>query len=143
MNANAGISPTSSWKSHRSARRSTSRQKGGSFKWTSKLAQIASAVGRWLAVLLGVLWMMTAQGCWLASAKPPPLAPPPPQCPLVECLDRLMTPHPGVDVGNPRTCADAYIIAVDALTGLRASQQLHAELIACVREFNRNASPQH
>lgn len=51
------------------------------------------------------------------------------------CLDRAMQLHPGVELADvPRTCADATVIAIDALTALRESQSAHAELIRCVRE---------
>lgn len=33
------------------------------------------------------------------------------------------------------TCADAVVLAVDAMTALAGCQDVHAELVRCVREY--------
>lgn len=36
---------------------------------------------------------------------------------------------------RPTSCADAVVIAVDGLTALATCQDLHAELVRCVSEY--------
>lgn len=53
-----------------------------------------------------------------------------------------MQVHPGVIADMPRsnaTCAQALVVASDALTALIESQAAHAELIRCVRQFEAEA----
>ena len=51
------------------------------------------------------------------------------------CLDRLLEACPGVETVRPESCADAVVLAGDALTALLACQDRHAELVRCVVEY--------
>jgi len=80
------------------------------------------------------LCLMTLPGCSTLWPRPPAATVVP--CPAIQCLDRAMQVHGGVQSEGARTCADAVILAVDALTALRQSQDAHAELVECIRRHN-------
>lgn len=66
----------------------------------------------------------------------------PPECPVALCLDRALSLAPlegALAKPTPtRTCADAAVLAADALSVLRLERTLHAELIACFAQHNKD-----
>jgi hypothetical protein len=85
--------------------------------------------------LLSVLCLMSLQACSLLRPKLPEAAPVP-QCPIVQCLDRALITCAGVDPRPVHTCADAVLVASDALGEVVVCQEAHAALIRCVEQFN-------
>lgn len=84
-------------------------------------------------LLLMCLCLMTLPSCsWLKPKPPAPQA----KCPVVQCLDRALTLCKGVDPMPIKTCADAVLIASDALGEVVVCQESHAALIRCVEQFN-------
>lgn len=84
---------------------------------------------------LTVLCLMSLGACSLLSPKLPE-APPPAACPIVQCLDRALKVCEGVEPRPIHTCADAVLIASDALGEVVVCQESHAALIRCVEQFN-------
>jgi len=85
--------------------------------------------------LLMCCFLMTLQACsWLRPKPPAPQA----KCPVVQCLDRALTLCKGVDPMPIKTCADAVLIASDALGEVVVCQESHAALIRCVEQFNHD-----
>lgn len=84
-------------------------------------------------LLLTCLCLMTLQACSLLKPKPPE---PAAKCPIVQCLDRALQVCKGVDPMPIKTCADAVLIASDALGEVVVCQESHAALIRCVEQFN-------
>lgn len=85
--------------------------------------------------LLTCLCLMTLPSCsWLKPKPPAPQA----KCPIVQCLDRALQLCKGVDPMAIKTCADAVLIASDALGEVVVCQESHAALIRCVEQFNHD-----
>jgi hypothetical protein len=78
---------------------------------------------------------MTLPSCSWLRPKPPE-APPQAKCPIIQCLDRALLLCKGVDPMTIKTCADAVLIASDALGEVLVCQEAHAALIRCVEQFN-------
>ena len=92
-----------------------------------------------IQALLIALSLTSSAGCSLVWPRAPATPPPMPVCPQIQCLDRALRVHPGLEIDAvPRTCSDATVIAIDALTALRESQAAHAELVLCVQSHNRD-----
>lgn len=87
---------------------------------------------------LAALFLMSSPACSLLKLKPPEAAPVVVACPIVQCLDRAMRTCEGVEPVPVKTCADAVLIASDALGEVLLCQESHAALIRCVQEFNRD-----
>ena len=86
-------------------------------------------------LLLTCLCLMTLPACsWLKPKPPAPQA----KCPVVQCLDRALQLCKGVDPMPIKTCADAVLIASDALGEVVVCQESHAALIRCVEQFNHD-----
>lgn len=86
-------------------------------------------------LLLMCLCLMTLPSCsWLKPKPPEPQA----KCPVVQCLDRALQVCKGVDPMPIKTCADAVLIASDALGEVVVCQESHAALIRCVEQFNHD-----
>lgn len=85
--------------------------------------------------LLTCLCLMTLPACSLLKPKPPE---PAAKCPIVQCLDRALQVCQGVDPMPIKTCADAVLIASDALGEIVVCQESHAALIRCVEQFNHD-----
>ena len=86
-------------------------------------------------LLLTCLCLMTLPACsWLKPKPPEPQA----KCPIVQCLDRALQVCKGVDPMPIKTCADAVLIASDALGEVVVCQESHAALIRCVEQFNHD-----
>jgi hypothetical protein len=109
--------------------------------WLRKMREIGakSSHGQALALRrasLTVLCLMSLQACSLLNFKQPEAAP---KCPIVQCLDRALMTCAGIQAPPEiKTCADAVLIASDALGEVVVCQEAHRELIRCVDEFNRN-----
>lgn len=84
-------------------------------------------------LLLTCLCLTILPACSLLKPKPPE---PAAKCPIVQCLDRALQVCKGVDPMPIKTCADAVLIASDALGEVVVCQESHAALIRCVQEFN-------
>lgn len=80
------------------------------------------------------LCLMSLQACSLLSFKRPEATPA--KCPIVQCLDRALKVCEGVAPRPVHTCADAVLVASDALGEVVVCQESHAALIRCVQEFN-------
>lgn len=84
-------------------------------------------------LLLTCCFLTTLPSCsWLKPKRPEPQA----KCPVVQCLDRALQLCKGVDPMPIKTCADAVLIASDALGEVVVCQESHAALIRCVEQFN-------
>lgn len=55
---------------------------------------------------------------------------------MVQCLDRALKTCEGVEPRPVGTCADAVLLASDALGEVVVCQEAHRELIRCVERFN-------
>ena len=88
-------------------------------------------------LLLTCCFLMILPSCsWLRPKLPE--AQPQAICPIIQCLDRAMTLCKGVDPMPIKTCADAVLIASDALGEVVVCQESHAALIRCVEQFNHD-----
>ena len=108
--------------------------------WLRRMREIGerSAPGQALALRrasLTVLFLLSSPACSLLKPKLPE-APAPAACPIVQCLDRALETCTGVDPRPVHTCADAVLIASDALGEVVVCQESHAALIRCVEQFN-------
>lgn len=83
------------------------------------------------------LSLMTLGACSLLRPKLPEAAPVP-ACPIIQCLDRALKVCEGVQPRPVHTCADAVLIASDALGEVVVCQESHAALIRCVEQFNHD-----
>ena len=111
--------------------------------WLRQVREINNGrkLGRRLRVLplsLTALCLLSLPGCSLLSSKPPS-APAVVKCPVVQCLDRALTLCEGLRNPPPKTCADAVLVASDALGEIVVCQEAHAALIRCVEQFNAEA----
>jgi hypothetical protein len=85
---------------------------------------------------LTCLCLMILPSCSWLRPKPPEAPPPAAKCPIIQCLDRALLLCKGVDPMTIKTCADAVLIASDALGEVVVCQEAHAALIRCVEQFN-------
>ena len=85
--------------------------------------------------LLIALCLLSFPSCSLLRLKPPEAAPVQ-ACPIVQCLDRALMTCAGVDPRPVHTCADAVLVASDALGEVVVCQEAHMALIRCVEQFN-------
>ena len=115
-------SPTSDDSAQRRTPESGERQPRGKALNVRRLSLIA-------------LSLMTLGACSLLRPKLPEAAPVP-ACPIIQCLDRALKVCEGVQPRPVHTCADAVLIASDALGEVVVCQESHAALIRCVEQFN-------
>lgn len=84
------------------------------------------------------LCLMTLPACSALLPKPPEPTPVAVKPAPLQCLDRAMQQCPGLAETSLTTCADAVVLAVDAMTSLASCQDIHAELVRCVNEYRSN-----
>lgn len=136
----AAVSCACRWNKPRSSRPDRSAPSVARLRLRTRLGRIASAPVLLRLTSLVVLSTTALPGCstgWF-GARPAT----PPECPIAQCLDRALklAPLEGVlkDPQPTRTCADAAVLAADALSVLRVERTLHAELIACFAQHNKD-----
>ena len=97
----------------------------------------ASRGGRsWLHLAcVSVLCLTMLPSCSMLLPKPQTAQPVAVKPEKLRCLDRALEQCPGVDAMRPTSCADAVVMAVDGMTALASCQDLHAELVRCVTEY--------
>jgi hypothetical protein len=117
-----------------------SRSLMSAVSWLRRMREIGERNARGQAfalrrLSLTCLCLMTLPACsWLKPKLPE--AQPAAKCPIVQCLDRALMTCPGVDPRPVHTCADAVLVASDALGEVVVCQEAHAALIRCVEQFN-------
>lgn len=90
----------------------------------------------WLHRICAIaLCLMLLPGCSMLRPKLPEPVPVAVKPEPLTCLDRLLQACEGVEMVRPESCADAVVLAGDALTALLACQDRHAELVRCVVEY--------
>ena len=96
----------------------------------------SKGVRSWLhRICVTCLCLMTLPSCSMLLPKPQTAQPVAVKPERLRCLDRAMQQCQGVDAMRPTSCADAVVMAVDGMTALASCQDLHAELVRCVTEY--------